>query len=122
MLMKFKLKNNKTIDKYQQHAFLLLFIFSDPRAKLFDLSGRSYFAETYLANSLKTSSTFVPSLADVNMNRIFFYFPHALIFSSGIEFPKSDLFPTKNMIALSAFERQRSYQDFTTLSKLSGLT
>jgi len=64
----------------------------------------------------------VPNLADVNINLIFFYFAQALIFYSGIEFPKSDLFPTKNIIALSAFEWHRSYQDFTTLSKLSGLT
>ena len=52
---------------------------------------------------------------------MFFYFDHAFIFYYGIEFPKSDLFPTKKINDVSAFDLQSQYQAVVAFSKLYGL-
>ena len=96
---------------YQQHPpFFLPFEFYAPSAKLYVRSGLSSFAATAFANSLKTSSTPVPDLAEVNINLIFFCLAQDFIFYSGIEFPKSTLLPTRKIIEVSAFALQSSYQ------------
>ena len=90
---------------YQQHPpFFFPFTFSAPKAKLCVRSGLSYLAATAFANSLNTSSTPVPVLAEVNINLIFFCFAQAFIFYSEMEFPKSTLLPTRKITEVSALD------------------